>query len=249
MSTKNPTESTWWKNLSIENTKKLLNLINLLTDKIEVNGINRLLVMKITAEELNKHGISDLDEAIALTKKLNYPIPLLEVINEDLTTRYIFNAILSSQSDEGILGLKTNLAFRVQTLDIVEELNNIKKDLLDRGMLPFPKNTDFMYLNNALCFRLGDGSMSSVDFSNAPKARKMLECFLEMRKNLPNTTYYKRTDVLKKYKIMFNENLTIPALSHGLANIRMMFRNKPEIAGRFSVTYSKPEDSYNFLLN
>lgn len=122
-----PEVDLWWRNLSPENTKKLLVIINLLLAKIEINGLNRLISIKISKSEFEDNGIRDFDEVIIMVNRLSAGGTLFKVANNDFTIRLLFGN--NKDALDKNENLKDNLVFRIIDLKAQAELIKIRNEL------------------------------------------------------------------------------------------------------------------------
>src|SRR3990167_2443393 len=135
-------ESPWWRNLSPDSTKKLLVVVDLLLAKIEINGINRLLSMKVPKSEFEDNGISDFDEVIIMANRLSAGGTLFKVANMDFTTRLLFH-----KNEEP----KDNLVFSIVNSNVEDELGKIKNELAQTQTLPATPVDEANAVNRPYC--------------------------------------------------------------------------------------------------
>lgn len=237
----------WWKNLSPESSKRLLELVKLLLNKIEISGPNRLVLYQITGNELNTVGLLNLDDAVVFTRRLGTNLNIIEVLNTDLTTRYRYGELLELMpSDPNIkeLNLSNDLVFKITSLEAGEKLTKVISDLSNIDSMPFPNGVNVMYTNKILYFKLDDGLMEPVDFSNAPKVRSLFECFWELRKNPSIDKKYSKLALVNMHKKLFKEALVESSISYLISNLRKLVKNKPHLTNRFSFIFDKNSNSY-----
>jgi hypothetical protein len=209
----------WWRNLSPENTKKLLEVIDLILSKIEINGLNRLIAIKVPKSEFEDKGIKDFDEAITIVSRLSKDSNLFKVANDDFTIRLLRHDIgtISDRRTEKLNeDLKDNLVFRIIDLAAKDELikikleleqsTNIKTDNSQGEVAPNKTDKDEAYVNWPTSWGWTDsntynfGGQGAVSFmsKNDNKTKIYFEMMVDSKDWVEVATMRKRTKEPKR---------------------------------------------------
>lgn len=113
-------------------------------------------------------------------------------------------------------------------------------------IVKFPTGETVTYQNNILFFKLGDGTPDSIDFSDAPVWKNIIESFLELRKRTL-TNVFTPAEVMNMHNQLFGKAIERRYLAQQISNIRNK-KIKNELEGRFKIEFDKSQDSWVFTL-
>lgn len=133
MKTSTRTPNHWWEELAPETVEKLLALTDLILEEIKINGVNRLIYMKISKDDLAQRHIKNFNQALILARRISIEEKLFTVVNEGYD-------ILSMQMPSSETGstrldrdLENNIVFRINTLNVIDALTEFRNKLKEES--------------------------------------------------------------------------------------------------------------------
>jgi hypothetical protein len=114
------------------------------------------------------------------------------------------------------------------------------------SLIKFPEGQTVLYENGVLSFDLGDGTHDSIDFSTAPKQRKIFEVFWEnKRRTLKNSITY--SDAVDLYRELHGEEIDKRHFAYWISHIRgSKINKKPMLKKRIEINHVAEPESWNY---
>lgn len=104
-----------------------------------------------------------------------------------------------------------------------------------------------MYQNGVVFFKLGDGTSTSIDFSNAPSERRIFEVFWNLRRKKIGQTEFTGKEIAEIYFELNKSNSDI-SIAYICSNIRKRYKNKTQLSGRFILQFNNNTKKWVFNL-
>ena len=171
--------------------------------------------------------------------------------NFHIEEQQAFNLLLNKLKNSGcFIDYSTNPFKDVYHAEYIFDGANIPSLVnykISNSIVQFPQGESVTYKNSVLYFKLGDGTPDVIDFSDAPKWRKVIESFLELRKR-NSSNIYKISVIISVYQELFNEQITRRQLSVHISNIRNK-KVKPNLRKRITFEFDQTQNAWNFSIN